>query len=97
MARQQPDGAAEVLRAVWAAEGQGTGDLDAGHHGKRCRNMQHVSFDGLAPPGSDLRSAWRDRLAREGKLDTSGGSVRDLVFGTGRQSDDATGERPARG
>jgi hypothetical protein len=96
MAQQQPDGAVEVLRAVWSAGGQTHDDPTphAGHRGKRCRNMQHVSFDGLAPPGSDLRSAWRDRLAREGKLDTSGGSVRDLVFGTGHQPD---GERPARG
>jgi hypothetical protein len=43
--------------------------------------MQNVSFDGLAEPGSDLRDAWRERLAREGKLSTSGGTVRDLVFG----------------
>ena len=44
--------------------------------------MKHVSFDGMADPGSDLREAWRERLAREGKLSTSGGSIRDLVLGT---------------
>jgi hypothetical protein len=43
--------------------------------------MKHVSFDGLAEPGSDLRSAWRERLEREGKLNSSGGTVRDLVMG----------------
>jgi hypothetical protein len=43
--------------------------------------MQSVSFDGLAEPGSDLGSAWREKLAREGKLSTSGGSIRDLILG----------------
>jgi hypothetical protein len=43
--------------------------------------MQAVSFDGLAEPGSDLRQAWREKLAREGKLSTSGGSIRDLLLG----------------
>jgi hypothetical protein len=43
--------------------------------------MTGVSFDGLAEPGSDLGAAWRDKLAREGKLSTSGQSVRDLVLG----------------
>ena len=43
--------------------------------------MVSVSFDGLAEPGSDLSGAWRERLAREGKLDTSGGTIRDLVLG----------------
>jgi hypothetical protein len=28
-----------------------------------------------------LRQAWRERLQREGKLNTSGGSIRDLVLG----------------
>jgi hypothetical protein len=44
--------------------------------------MQNVSFDGLAEPGSDLQSAWRERLAREGKLSESGGSLRDIVLGS---------------
>ena len=41
---------------------------------KSCRNMKDVSFDGMAEPGTDLREAWRDRLRREGKLSTAGGS-----------------------
>jgi hypothetical protein len=48
---------------------------------KACRNMKDVTFDGYAEPGSDLGSAWRSVLEREGKL--SAGSVRDLVFGQG--------------
>jgi len=78
----QSDDARDVLRAVWAAQGEGSADLDDDcSPTKSCKNMQNVSFDGLAEPGSDLRGAWRERLAREGKLSTSGGTVRDLVFG----------------
>lgn len=46
---------------------------------KVCRNMRDFSFDGMAEPGTDLRSAWKDRLAREGK--SGEGSLRDLVLG----------------
>jgi hypothetical protein len=71
-----------VLRAIWDSAGQGRDELDetCGHR-KSCKNMKHVGFDGLAEPGADLRTAWRERLAREGKLAPSGGSVRDLVLG----------------
>jgi hypothetical protein len=77
------DEAVEALRAVWAAGGQEPADLDeACPPQKTCRNMKDVSFDGMAEPGTDMSAAWRDRLRREGKLSTSGGSVRDLVLGT---------------
>ena len=76
----QPDEAVEVLRAVWAADGQTSEDLDeACGPTKSCKNMKDVSFDGFAPVGSDLGQAWRDQLRREGKL--SEGSLRDLVLG----------------
>jgi hypothetical protein len=82
----QPDDAVEVLRAVWDADGQDLADLDEARGAQKpCKNMKHVSFDGLAEPGTDLRSAWRERLEREGKLNSSGGTVRDLVLG--RQQD----------
>ncbi|HEX2382569.1 MAG TPA: hypothetical protein VHI95_08040 [Acidimicrobiales bacterium] len=78
----QSDDARDVLRAVWAAQGESSADLDDDCSPTRsCKNMQNVSFDGLAEPGSDLSGAWRERLAREGKLSTTGGSVRDLIFG----------------
>ncbi|GAA1796147.1 hypothetical protein HC028_23340 [Planosporangium flavigriseum] len=78
----QPDDAVDVLRAVWAAEGQRSEDLDeVGGSTKPCRNMKDVSFDGMAESGSDLRVAWRERLRREGKLRPSGSSIRDLVLG----------------
>jgi hypothetical protein len=76
-----PDNAANVLRAVW--DGQDATGLDeAAPKHKSCRNMKHVSFDGFAEPGSDIGSAWREKLRREGKLNTSGGTIRDLVLGT---------------
>jgi hypothetical protein len=75
-----PENAADVLRAVW--DGTEAAALDtAGGHQKVCRNMKHVSFDGFAEPGSDIGSAWREKLRREGKLNTSGGSIRDLILG----------------
>jgi hypothetical protein len=78
----QPDEAVDVLRAVWAADGQRAEDLDeACGPTTSCRNMKDVSFDGMAEPGSDLGAAWRERLRREGKLGTSAASIRDLVLG----------------
>ena len=81
-AAPQPDETVEVLRAVWAADGQSGEDLDdACGPTKNCKNMKDVTFDGMAEPGTDLTEAWRDRLRREGKLSDSGGSIRDLVLG----------------
>jgi hypothetical protein len=85
----EPEDAVDVLRSVWAAEAQtadgASVDLDEGcGPTKACKNMQLVSFDGLAEPGSDLRQAWRERLEREGKLNTSGDSIRDMMLGPER-------------
>jgi hypothetical protein len=78
----ESDDAREVLRAIWAAQGASGADLDEdGGPTKSCKNMREVTFDGFAEPGTDLTEAWRERLAREGKLKPSSGSVRDLVFG----------------
>lgn len=70
-----------VLRSIWAADGQRLEVDDDVSPTKACRNMVDVTFDGMAEPGSDLTAAWKDRLAREGKLSDSGGSIRDLVLG----------------
>lgn len=72
--------AGEVLRSVWdRPPAQDTVvDDDCGPQ-KTCRNMKHVSFDGMAEPGTDLGQAWRERLAREGKL--NGSSLGDLIRG----------------
>jgi hypothetical protein len=76
------DDAVEVLRSIWSAQGTTSAEVDEDFGAKKvCRNMKDISFDGMAEPGSDLRDAWRERLEREGKLSTSGGSIRDLVLG----------------
>ena len=74
--------ALEVLREIWAASGQ-DGEALAEELGpaKSCKNMQNVSFDGMAGSDGDLRSAWRDRLRREGKLSSGSGTVADLIGG----------------
>ena len=36
--------------------------------------------------GTDLGTAWRERLRREGKLGAAGSSVRDLVLGPREQA-----------
>lgn len=78
------DEALAMLQSVWAADGDPSGALDDEcSPTKVCKNMKGVSFDGFAEPGADLGEAWRDRLAREGKLNTAGGSIRDLVLGSG--------------
>jgi hypothetical protein len=70
----------QVLRALWAADDRDRSEVDEELTPvKPCRNMKDVTFDGFAAPGSDLKDAWRERLAREGKL--GAGSLGDLVNG----------------
>ena len=56
------DQALGVLRDIWERTGT---DLPEHGHGKACKAMRHVGFDEV---DDDLRTAWRDKLAREGKL-----------------------------
>jgi hypothetical protein len=82
---REPDEALEVLRGVWSAQGQTSADLDEDcGTTKSCKRMADVGFDGLASAEGDvdLRTAWRARLQREGKLTPGSGSVRDLVLGS---------------
>jgi hypothetical protein len=72
----------EVLREVWSAQGQRAEDVEDCGDVKACKRMAEVGFDGLAEEtDGDLQLAWRTQLAREGKLNRGGGSVRDLVLG----------------
>jgi hypothetical protein len=72
---------AEVLQSVWMVSHDHS-DLDEDcSPTKPCRNMRGVTFDGYAEEGADIGAAWRAHLAREGKLKTDGGSIRDLVLG----------------
>ena len=77
----QPDEALEVLRGVWNAQQQSAADLDDDCGTKTCKRMADVGFGGMAGPEEDLRTAWRNQLAREGKPKTDGHSVADLVLG----------------
>lgn len=71
----------EVLQSVWMVSHDHF-DLDEDcSPTKPCRNMRGVSFDGYAEEGADIGAAWRAQLAREGKLDKSGGTIKDLVLG----------------
>ena len=79
---QRPDEALDVLRTVWGAQGQTSADLDEDCGTKSCKRMAGINFDGMAGQDEDLRTAWRERLAREGKLSTAGGTIRDLVLGS---------------
>jgi hypothetical protein len=77
MADASQDGV-EVLRALWSAENRDRSEVDEeGGPVKQCRNMKDVGFEGFGVPGADLQEAWRERLAREGKLGS--GSLRDLI------------------
>jgi len=77
------DDAKDVLKSVWEAQGDPALTLDDEcSPTKVCRNMQGITFDGFAEEGTDLRLAWRQKLEREGKYNTSGGSIRDLVLGS---------------
>jgi hypothetical protein len=73
----------DVLQSVWMVS-HDHNDMDEDcSPTKPCRNMKDLTFDGYAEPGSDIGAAWRAKLAREGKLSTSEGSIRDLVLGQG--------------
>lgn len=71
----------ELLASVWQVAPSEV-DLDEDcSPSKVCRNMRDVTFDGFGDPGTDPAAAWKEVLAREGKLDESAGSLRGLVFG----------------
>jgi hypothetical protein len=76
---REPDQALSVLRDIWTARAQTAAELDATlGHGKACKAMKHVGIGSSAQPvDEDLRTAWRARLAREGKL--GDGTVADLL------------------
>jgi hypothetical protein len=77
----EQDEALQVLRAVWRGQGQAAAELADEPEGKSCKRMTNVGFDEFAEGADDLQQAWRDTLAREGKLRPAGGSVKDLVLG----------------
>jgi hypothetical protein len=77
--------ALDVLRNVWRSSGQTAADLDdpSGEQ-KSCKRMDDagVGYEDFGAGEQDLQAAWRKRLEREGKLDRSGSTIRDLVIGS---------------
>ncbi|MHA6795150.1 hypothetical protein ACVGVM_16785 [Pseudonocardia bannensis] len=87
--------AMSVLRGIWSARGQTSAELEERFgtgHTKVCRNMKDIGFGGMAPDAvpsgpegtntpvdPDLRSAWRARLEREGKLRPGGVSIGEMI------------------
>ena len=73
----------EVLREVWRGQSRSAADLDDGS-AKACKRMSDagVGFDDFGGATEEDRiAAWRARLEREGKLSTSGGTLREIVLG----------------
>jgi hypothetical protein len=63
-----------VPRDIWQVRPQTVAELDEVFgergHGRACKAMRHINFAGAddEPVGDELRAAWRDTLARDGKL-----------------------------
>lgn len=78
---QVHDNAGEVLRSIWQGNPEQMVELDDEcNPNKVCRNMKEVTFEGFGEDGDDVASAWKAKLAREGKLAT-GNTIADLVLG----------------
>lgn len=71
----------DVLQSVWLVSHDHFEMDEDCSPTKPCRNMKGVTFDGYAEEGADIGAAWRAQLAREGKLDKSAATIRDLVLG----------------
>ena len=71
-----------ALRSIWETQESSLEELDEKCNPNRvCKNMKEVTFEGFAEQGQDLKTAWREKLEREGKLAGPGSSLKDLVFG----------------
>jgi len=78
-----------VLRGVWTAQAQSVASLDDLDDPKICKRTEGLDFGSFGDAegvgsGGDLRTAWRTKLAREGKLVAAPDavSIRELVLGT---------------
>jgi hypothetical protein len=72
----------QVLTSIWAEHADGEIEIDADcSPTKQCRNMRDITFEGFAESGTDISTAWKAVLAREGKLTPGAETIRDLVLG----------------
>jgi hypothetical protein len=92
MVYEDDDEAKSVLRSIWSAQRQSGTDIGRST-GKVCRNMKNIGFGGLSEGGAegestagpvddDQRSAWRERLEREGKVAPGSTSLREVLLGS---------------
>lgn len=90
--QDKPDEALAVLRGIWTVRRQSAADIRPGN-AKVCRNMKNVGFGGIAEGGAeggstagpvddDQRTAWRERLVREGKIAPGSASLREEIMGS---------------
>jgi hypothetical protein len=76
---ENTDDPGRILMSIWQGTPQDIAELDEEcSPNKACRNMKDVTFDGFAEEGVDMATAWKNKLAREGKL--AGQSLGDLVL-----------------
>ena len=77
----ESDLARQALSSIWQAQGEKMEELDEEcNPNKVCRNMKDVTYEGFGEEGTSVATAWKAKLAREGKL-ASGGSIGDLILG----------------
>ena len=73
----------QLLTSIWAGSADGRLDIDEDcSPTKQCRNMRDITFEGFAEAGTDISTAWKAVLAREGKLTPGAETIRDLVLGS---------------
>ncbi len=74
-----------VIEHLWDGEGSSRAEVEeACGVTQVCRNMKHVNFDPHelgAEPGADLKSVWKEKLRREGKLPQGSTTLGDLILG----------------
>jgi hypothetical protein len=77
----QGEQALSVLRGIWTANAQSVVDIDESR-GKVCKNTAKLGFHvGDDEEGQEIRAAWKEQLAREGKLSDQAPSIRELLLG----------------
>ena len=80
MTDEPAEDAVGVLRSIWQVDPDDASDVgELCGNTTVCRNMKDVSFEEMVGQGTDLRTAWHEQLARDGKLDTSAGTIGDIV------------------
>jgi hypothetical protein len=73
----------QLLTSIWADRADGAIEIDEEcSPTKQCRNMREITFEGFAEAGTDIATAWKAVLARDGKLVPGAETIRDLVLGS---------------